>query len=152
MSSKTDKKKTERSPYKVKEVEEAKINAVIDTALIYGATLSEAHLYCKMQGVDVCTKTLQRLVEEKHEMTFTEYKEYMMGYARLRVRQTIIQGAIDGNVPLAIFAAKNLCGWADKVENKIEEVPTKELIQQAKDLIATYEKENKEVSNEPAGH
>lgn len=144
MSKKTDKKGL---PETQKEYDRDRMAKVIDTALQYGATLNEAHLSCKLSGLDVSPKTIERFINEKHNMTFGEYKNYMMGIVRLRIKEKIATLALQGNTALLIFAAKNLCGWADKIENKIEEKPTKELIEQAKELIASYEKEKDEAAS-----
>jgi len=85
-------------------------------------------------------------------MTFSEYRNYMMGIVRLKIKEKITTLALGGNVTLLIFAAKNLCGWADRIENKIEEAPTKDLIQQAKDLIDAYEKNLDKGKVEDAAH
>lgn len=133
-------------PETQKEFDREKMSKVIDTALQYGATLNETHLSCKLSQIDVSPKTIERFINDKHGMTFGEYKNYMMGIVRLRIKEKIATLALQGNTALLIFAAKNLCGWADKIENKIEEKPTKELIEQAKELITEYEKSKDETA------
>lgn len=120
------------------------ISKVIDTSLQYGATASECQLSLRMAGYDWCTKTIERFIADKYNCTFGEHRNYMMGVVRLKIKEKIVSTALQGNTALLIFAAKNLCGWADKVENKIEEKPTKELIEQAKDLIREYERKDEE--------
>lgn len=130
-----------------RELDKDRLMKVVDTALQYGATMAETQLSAKLSQIDVSTKTIERLILDKHKMTFSEYRSYMMGIVRLRIKEKIATLALGGNTALLIFAAKNLCGWADKVENKIEEKPTKELIEQAKDLIREYEKKNEELEH-----
>lgn len=110
-------------------------------------TLSMAAHYFKMSDV-----TLEKKIRDKYNVTFSEYRDRAMAFIKASLIQAAIHRALNKSDTMLIFCLKNIAQWADKIENKIEEVPTKELIQQAKDLIATYEKENKEVTNEPAGH
>lgn len=94
-----------------------------------------------------CSDThIENEIKRVHKMTFSEYRESRMAFVKVKLIQQAIQMAIKGNVTMLIFCLKNLCGWADKIENKIEEKPTKELIEQAKELIASYEKDKDETA------
>ena len=111
----------------------------------------------KLDGVLQCNATLQMCadflecsdthieneIKRVHQMTFSEYRTAKMAFVKTKLIQKAIDMAIKGHATMLIFCLKNLFSWADKVEQRIEEMPTKELIQQAKDLITSYEKDNK---------
>lgn len=116
----------------------------VNGALSIGANSKQVRFALESEGIKICEKTLFRAIESEFDMTFSEYREYRMSGTKIKLLQTAIQTALKGNVTMLIFCLKNMCGWSDKIENKIEEKPTKELIEQAKELIASYEKEKDE--------
>jgi methylphosphotriester-DNA--protein-cysteine methyltransferase len=116
----------------------------LDALLQAKPTLAECADYLGCSGLYI-----EQKIRKEHDMTFSEYRALKMGRVKISLIMEAIQRAKAGNITILIFCLKNIAGWSDKVENKIEEVPTKELIQQAKDIIATYEKKD---SNEQAQH
>ena len=70
--------------------------------------------------MDVSEDTLERRIKEKHKCTFTEYADKMMAPIKLKLVQKALSKALDGDNTLLIFCLKNLCGWADKVEQETE--------------------------------
>ena len=90
--------------------------------------------------------TIENKIREKYNLTFGEYRDKAMAFVRATLIQTAIHRAINKSDVLLIFCLKNIAHWADKIESKIEEKPTKELIEQAKELITEYEKSKDETS------
>lgn len=121
---------------------------IIDSVLSVGATLNQVQWALANKGISYTTRTIQRHIEEKKSMTFSEYRDYCMSGTKIRLQQSAIQMALKGNAVMMIFSLKNLCNWSDKIEQKIEEVPTQELIDQARDIITKFERNQGEPSKD----
>ena len=87
--------------------------------------------------------TLERRIREEHDMTFTEYKEYCSGGLAMELQQVAIEKALDGNASMLMFALKNIAGWSDKVEQKVEQTLTLENL-----IDQSYEAPSKLVSED----
>jgi len=66
----------------------------------------------------VSPDTIKRRIKEKYKCSFEEYREKHLNKTKVKLIQTAINRAIDGNNTMLIFCLKNLCGWADKAEVK----------------------------------
>lgn len=72
--------------------------------------------------LELSEKTIENKIREKYDCTFAEYRERKMGNVKVKLQQKAIQMALGGHATMMIFCLKNLCKWADKVENtNIEE-------------------------------
>ena len=81
----------------------------LDTILKYKPSLVDAGELTKCHP-----DTLANKIREKHNMTFSEYREQKMAV----VRRSLVAKALDmavtgGNATMLIFCLKNLCGWTD---------------------------------------
>lgn len=61
--------------------------------------------------------TIERNIKKQYKMTFSEYAATKFEPVKLKLVQKAIGKAMDGDNTMLIFCLKNLCGWADKVEN-----------------------------------
>lgn len=62
--------------------------------------------------------TIENRLREDHDMTFTEYADYVFEDVKISLQKKALAMAIDdGHPTLLIMALKNHCGWTDKVEN-----------------------------------
>ena len=59
-------------------------------------------------------------IKEYTGLTFPEFREQNMVHSRLNLIRKALQMADKGNTAMMIFCLKNLCGWADKMETKID--------------------------------
>ena len=98
---------------------------VIDTALFYGATLTQLQYLLERKGNKVSTKTIERVVLRDKKMKFTEYRDYHHNGAKLKLSQKQFEVAMSGNVSMLIWLGKQWLGQRDqhdietKNENKI---------------------------------
>lgn len=60
--------------------------------------------------------TIRRYIREKHDCTFSEYRDKRMSNVRLTLVQKALQMAKAGDRVMLIFCLKNLNKWADKQE------------------------------------
>lgn len=68
--------------------------------------------------LDVHENTIKNHIKQRFGLTFTEYSEKKLSRTRVKLVQKAIEMATNGNTAMMIFALKNLCGWADKIEHK----------------------------------
>lgn len=126
-----------------KETDQDRMAKIIDTALQYGAHCSEVKMSLQMSGIDYSTKSIERFIKDRHDMTFGEYRDYMMGIVRLKIKEKITSMALGGNVTLLIFAAKNLCGWLDKPH----ELDNQKSLNNIEDIVQRLNQHNQGVTN-----
>ncbi len=93
---------------------------LIDGAISIGANMTQCLYILDTKGIKIDEKTLQRRIRQKFDMTYPEYKDYMMSSTKIKLVQTAIRKALEGNVVMMIFCLKNLCGWADKLEQTVD--------------------------------
>lgn len=93
---------------------------LIDGAISIGADLRQCIYILETKGIKIDAKTLQRRIKKKFNMTYSEYKESRMTPTKIKLIQTAIRKALEGNTVLMIFCLKNLCGWADKLEQTVD--------------------------------
>jgi hypothetical protein len=89
---------------------------IVDTALHSAANLGQVVWSLNQQGYDICKRTLQKKIEEKYNMTFTEYREYQLSGTTIKLIQTALGMAFAKDRVMLIFCLKNLAGWTDKQE------------------------------------
>lgn len=78
-------------------------------------TLKDAAAFFKLSE-----DTIERRCKEWEYTGFADARQQNMVHTRLKLIRKAVSMAEGGNVPMLIFALKNLCGWVDKHE-KIEE-------------------------------
>ena len=66
----------------------------------------------------VSEDVIERRIRDQYNQTFTEYKESRMGKVKIKLQQKAIESALSGNTTMLIFCLKNLCGWADKIDQQ----------------------------------
>ena len=93
---------------------------IVDTALYSAANLEQVVWALKQHGYDICKRTLQKKIEEKQSMTFTEYREYQLSGTKIKLIQTALNMAFSKDRVMLIFCLKNLAGWSDKQETTID--------------------------------
>jgi hypothetical protein len=93
---------------------------ILDTALAYAANLKDVRYQLEKKGIVVCEKTIQRAIQEKHGLTFSDYREYQLAGTRLKLIQTALTMAFDKDRTMLIFCLKNICKWADRTETTHE--------------------------------
>jgi hypothetical protein len=90
----------------------------------------------------VSEDVIERRIKTQYKQTFTEYKESRMGKVKVKLQQKAIESALSGNTALLIFCLKNLCGWADKIEQfNPKQASDSELLEQAEKLIKAAKSE-----------
>lgn len=68
--------------------------------------------------------TIERRIKQKFgKMTFAEFKQQKMATTRLMIKETALDHVKKGNIAMCIFLLKNWCGFSDKVENTLKEMP-----------------------------
>lgn len=92
---------------------------LIDGAISIGADVKQCLYILETKGVKIDAKTLQRHIRRKFDMTYSEYRDSRMTPTKVKLVQTAIRKALEGNTVLMIFCLKNLCGWSDRVESSI---------------------------------
>lgn len=89
----------------------------LETMIAYGATC----LDCANE-FDCHTDTIENFIKANWSMNFSQFSDKKKGYFRTRLRQKMINLALDGNPTMLIWCSKNILGWADKTETKVERV------------------------------
>jgi hypothetical protein len=70
--------------------------------------------------IESMRKHIQRKIQEKHDCTFTEYREKKMEGIRVSIVAKQMEVALKGDRTLLIWLGKNKCNQADKIEERIE--------------------------------
>ena len=92
---------------------------VLDAMLQFKVTKK----YCA-EYLRVSEDTIERRIKERTGQTFTEYAENVRQGLSVKLQTTAIEMALfDKHPTMMIFALKNLCGWSDKIENTVVELP-----------------------------
>jgi hypothetical protein len=95
---------------------------VLDSILQFGASLLDCSELCEMSE-----DSIQRKIKEKHEMTFSEYRDKKMSRMRVKLLRKQYEGAMAGNTALLIWLGKQYLGQSDKNESKNDESHTIQL-------------------------
>lgn len=114
-----------------KEIDREKLEALCRMA----PTLKDAAAFFKVNQ-DTIT---DRCKEWGYE-GFSDAREQNMVHTRLSLIRKAINMAEAGNATMLIFALKNLCGWADKIDSSTEIVKKPFVIQDenGKDVSVSY--------------
>lgn len=85
----------------------------------------------------VSEDVIERRIRELYNQTFTDYKDAKMGKVKIKLQQKAIELALAGNVTMLIFCLKNLCGWADRIEQDIstKTIDTQSLKEEASKIL-----------------
>lgn len=62
---------------------------------------------------DCDLSTIQRFINQKYNMTFTQFRDKYLGQTRLILQQKAIYKAMKGDNWMLTLALKNLSGWSD---------------------------------------
>jgi hypothetical protein len=63
--------------------------------------------------MDCSEDTIERRIKERFSITFSEYRERRMAGTRLKLVETALDKALNGNIVMLIFCLKNICHWQD---------------------------------------
>lgn len=64
--------------------------------------------------------TIERRCKEFGYNDFADARQQNMVHTRLKLIRSALAMAEKGNPALMIFCLKNLCGWADKIESRVD--------------------------------
>jgi len=70
--------------------------------------------------IGVSEDAIDRRLREEHNMTFTEYHAMRLERTAVKLQQKAIEMALAGNTVMMIFSLKNLAGWSDKLETRVD--------------------------------
>lgn len=87
----------------------------LDALLQFKATLK----FCA-EYLEVSVDSIQRRIKEEKGITFEEYAALKLNRTAVKLQQKAIEMALGGNTTMMIFALKNLAGWSDKLETKLD--------------------------------
>lgn len=80
--------------------------------------------------------TIERRCKELGSKTFADFRDKNMVHTRFSLVRKAIQKAEGGDNTMLIFTLKNLCGWADKIEQRIDNnMSDEQLIEETKNLL-----------------
>lgn len=88
-----------------KEFDEAQLK----TVMRFKPTLADTAAF-----FDCDEDTVSNHIKATYGISFSEFREQNMVHTRFMLIRKAISMAETGNVPMLIFALKNLCGWTDK--------------------------------------
>lgn len=83
----------------------------------FNPTLKDAAAFFKCSESTIA----RRIREECGGLTFDQFREQNMVQTRMTLIQKALNKAYAGDNVMLIFCLKNLCGWSDKVEQKLVE-------------------------------
>lgn len=72
--------------------------------------------------------TIENRCKEWGYSGFSDARQQNMVHTRLSLIRKAVHMGENGNVPMLIFALKNLCGWADKQEQQVDHTGIKIVI------------------------
>jgi len=76
-----------------------------------------------------CTEeSIVRYVKRTYGTNFVEFSNKKRGTVRMKLRHKQIQLALEGSVPLLIWCGKQYLGQSDKIEQSIDQAPTRLII------------------------
>jgi AraC-like DNA-binding protein len=88
----------------------------LEKLMQYNPTLKDAaDFFC------VSDSTLAKFIQDTWSQTYTEFRDQRFVRTKVSLIQTAISRANKNSNTMLIFALKNLCGWADKVEARIQD-------------------------------
>jgi hypothetical protein len=65
-------------------------------------------------------RTVEDTIRNNFDLTFREFRQQNMVHTRLSLIRKAVSKAESGDNVMLIFCLKNLCGWADKQETKLD--------------------------------
>lgn len=86
-------------------------------------------------------KTIERVIRKEWDKTFVDFRQERMVHTRLMLQRDAVKMAKRGNVVMMIFCLKNMCGWADKMEQRSDVTTSTSVqikpmtIQEIKDIL-----------------
>lgn len=88
----------------------------LETFMRLKPTLADTAAFFKV-GIQTVEDTIRR----HYDLTFREFREQNMVHTRMMLIRTALGKAKGGDNTMLIFCLKNLCGWADKMEQVLPE-------------------------------
>lgn len=70
--------------------------------------------------LDCHENTIKNHIKKRYDMTFTQYAEKKLSRTKVKLVQKAIEQATSGNSTMLIFCLKNLCKWADKIDEQVK--------------------------------
>lgn len=119
----------------------------IDDAKLKGLMRLKPTLEDTAAFFECSTSHIEKYVKATYGVSFSEFREQNMVHTRMMLIRKAIQMAESGNVPMLIFALKNLTDWKDKQETTINEmkpIQLKYAIKEYKEALNGKEDEAKE--------
>lgn len=104
----------------------------IDWSKLEGMLLYDPTIEVCAHELGTSRDTLIRRIREKHNKTFLEYKKVFTDKTALKLKNTMIKKAFEGNVTCMIFCLKNLSDWKDKVETETKNTQPIQIVVQDK--------------------
>lgn len=101
----------------------------LDICLSLGASLEITANY-----LGTSEDTVERKIRQEKGLSFKNYREEKMSSVKLKLLQKAQTLALDGNVTMLIFCLKNLCGWADKMEQRTFSLDGNKLLEKAQEM------------------
>lgn len=106
-----------------------------------GMLLFDPPLNVCADEMGVSHDTLERAIKAKFDLTFGEYKQGKTNHTGYRLKQKMINKALEGDNTCLIFSLKNLTNWCDKIEHGFNE--------DKKQILLKYSIEPKTVGPKP---
>jgi hypothetical protein len=72
--------------------------------------------------------TIENRVKELGYASFSVFRDQNMVHTRFSIIRKAIQKAEGGDNTMLIFCLKNLCGWADKIEQQVADLTAPSVI------------------------
>lgn len=86
--------------------------------LVWIPVLSIVHI---ADILKVSKRTLERAVHRRYKMTIDAYRDQKQGPMRHQLFSAMWKSAISGNVGAQVWMSKNILGWSEKIEQKVDE-------------------------------
>ena len=102
----------------------------LDTMLMF-----QAGRFLCAEELGVSEDTVEKNIKNKYNMTFREYQAKRAEKIVLKLKQTIVKKALNGDNTSLIFCLKNMGGWVDRPVDKV----LKEELEQAEQQLDVLE-------------
>ena len=94
------------------------INAeALEAMITYGATCQDCAEWFRTS-----TDTIVRFIKSEWSMNFAEYSNKKQATVRIKLREAMLKKALGGHPTMMIWCSKNVLGWAEKTETKVQTV------------------------------
>lgn len=90
----------------------------LDGLLAYKSTLSMC-----ADILECHENSIKNHIKKRYGLTFTQYAEKKLAKTKIKLISKAIEMGTNGHATMLIFSLKNICGWSDKIENTVVELP-----------------------------